>query len=366
MQNNITPKRLIGPDMVRVLAMLMVVSIHTISNFTVRPDFFGTKLWFSLEPIAAISKASILLFFMLSGYLVLSRSRTIKENWLKTKKRILIPLLFFSVINLLYAFYKFNLNEISNLMFWQEQLVRITNFPSSPLWFLVVLFFFYLLNPVWQLIFSKNENKNIGLYITGLALGFSIFVTVIKFPSLKYDFFFNNFTGWLGYLFFYFYGGVVRNKWINIDNKLLNFSLFIIGFFLLMFGDFLNSYLNIHSIKFIWSGYFYEFLSIPNILMAIGLFNLLIKADYKWLTNNHTGNIILKIIQWIAGLSFGIYLIHTYVVSMFTDILNFDFNKLNINVYLYNILNFSLVLGISILITYLIIKTPKLKAIIGE
>lgn len=357
--------RFVGADVIRVLAMLMVVVLHTILNFTIRIDFFATKLWFIFEPIVVLSKASVLLFFMLSGFLVISKNRTIKDNWLKTKKKILIPLCFFTVLNFAFEFDKHNFNEALRLQFWQDQLVSLTDFASSSLWFLVVLLFLYLLNPVWQVVFSKDKNSELALYLVKATFIFSLFITFIKYPSLKDHIIFNNFTGWLGFLFFYLYGGLVRNNWINFSKKKINVALISISLLVIIAGDYYTSFAKIHSLNFIWSGYFFDYLSLPVMLMSIGLFNLLIAADFGWLTDNNLGKKVLKIIELLSGLSFGIYLIHTYVVATFTNRLGFDFDKLSINVYLYNLLNFNMVLGISIFISYIIMKIPKLRVIIG-
>ena len=203
-------KRIINADLIRVVAMLMVIFLHTILNFTIRPDFFATKLWFLFEPIAALSKSSVLLFLILSGYLVISKERTIEENSQKILKKIVIPLAFFEFLNVVY----------------------------------------------------------------------------------------------------------------------------------------------------IWTNYTRNYLSIPVIMIAVGLFNFLLNLNLSQFRT--------KILTQIAQLSFGIYLIHPYVISFFTDIIKFDFNCLEINVYLYNFLNVILVLGISSLITIIIKKIPKLRAIIGE
>jgi surface polysaccharide O-acyltransferase-like enzyme len=365
-ENNENSSRLIGVDIIRILAMLMVLVLHTILSFTMRPDFFATKLWFIVEPICAISKPAVLLFFMVSGYLVINKNRTIKDNWQKTKKRILVPLAFFSILNIVYAFSNFQYTGSNGIDFLQHQLVRVTNFPSSPLWFLVVLLFLYLLNPVWQLIFADGKNRNIARYIVFLSLIFSAFITIIKFPSLKNDFFFNNFTAWIGFLFFYLYGGLIRNNWFNIKNNKINIAIVLFSFLAIVIGDYFTAYANVYHINFIWNGYTFDYLSIPVILLSVGLFNLIIKEDFSWVCNNNTGHKTVSALRWLAGLSFGIYLIHTYVVSIFTDKIGFDFNKLSINVYLYNILNYTLVLTISLIITYIIKKTPKFKMVIGE
>jgi surface polysaccharide O-acyltransferase-like enzyme len=365
-KNSINNSRLIGVDFIRVIAMLMVLVLHTIISFTMRPDFFATKLWFVVEPISAISKPAVLLFFMMSGFLVINKSRTIQENWKKTKKRIFIPLCFFSILNIIYAFSNFHYNGSNGVEFLQSQLVRVTNFPSSPLWFLVVLLFLYLLNPVWQTIFGDSKNRNLGRYLVLLSFIFSAIVTIIKFPSLKNDIFYNNFTAWLGFLFFYLYGGLVRNNWININNNKINTVLVIFSFIAIMIGDYFTAFANVYNLNFIWNGYTFDYLSIPVILLSVGLFNILIRANYRWISENNAGRKFLQGLKWLAGLSFGIYLIHSYVVSIFTDKIGFDFNKITINVYLYNILNYSLVLTISLIITYIIKKTPKFRMVIGE
>src|SRR3972149_11856285 len=163
-----TPSRILNVDIIRILAMLMVFALHPILNFTVRLDFFATKLWFLLEPLVALSKTCVLLFFMLSGFLLLNKNRTIKDNWQKTKQRIIIPLSFFSVLDVIFEFGKLHYDWGMAAIFFQSQLVRLTNFPSSPLWFLVVLVFLYLLNPVWQLIFAQEKNRNLARYLLAL------------------------------------------------------------------------------------------------------------------------------------------------------------------------------------------------------
>ncbi|MFC1653366.1 acyltransferase [Patescibacteria group bacterium] len=354
-------KRIINLDIIRVLAMLMVVVMHTLYNFTLRTDFFNTKLWFIFEPIIALSKTCVLLFFMLSGYLVVNKKRSVKENWKRTKKRILVPLLSFSLLNMFYELYKFNFEKRSVGEFIQRQMVRITDFPSSPLWFLVALFYFYLLNPVWGKIFNNKESKNIAIYITKMSLMLSIVSTLVKFPGMKEHTLFNNFTGWIGYLFFYFYGALAKNKWVNVYNKRINYLLITFGFLFTFIGDYITSFTTAKNINFVWTNYTGNFLSFPVVMLSIGVFNLLLAGSFK-----SFGLLFKKIIEWFAGVSFGIYLIHTFIVSFLTDILRFRFDNLSMNVYLYNIINFSIVFIASTIIAYVLKITPKLKALVGE
>lgn len=354
---NISPApRLLNADVIRVAAMVMVIFLHTILNFTIRTDFFATKLWFLLEPVVAVSKTCVLLFFMLSGYLVISKNRTIKTNLDKTLRKILLPLGFFTLVNIVYNWSKFASDGT-----WSEfvlnELHRMTRFPSSPLWFLVVLAFLYLLNPVWGLIFARNQKPDVARFITFSALLFSLMITLVEFPAQRTGQIFTSFTGWTGFVFFYLYGGLIKNGWIKSSQQRLNLLMIGLGWVLTMAGDFLTMWQRVHGISFIWNDYTGNYLSIPVTMMAVGIFNWLIHLDlskFRW-----------PILNWLAGLSFGIYLIHTYVIALLGE-LGFRFDNLQLNVYFYNALNVILVFGISLVLTLLIKKIPRLRVLIGD
>lgn len=353
----IKTNRFPNADLVRVLAMLMVILLHTILNFTVRPDFFATKIYFLFAPIVAVAKTCVLLFFMLSGYLVIAKQRSVKDNFSKTVQKILLPLTFFSLVNIAYDWTKFTYNGNNFGDFMSIQFQKLLNFPSSSLWFLVILFFLYLLNPVWQLIFKQTQSKNIARFVTFLALVFSLLTTTLSFLANRKDLFFNNFTAWTGFVFFYLYGALVKNKWIKFNDQKLNLLIMGIGGFLTIAGDYLTMWQNTHSIDFIFNDYTSNYLSVPVVMLAIALFNILLSLDLS--------QIKTSVLAWLADLSFGIYLLHTYVISFFTDIIGFDFNKLQINVYLYNLFNISLVFSFSLLLTIIIKKIPKVRNLIG-
>ncbi|MCL4208941.1 acyltransferase family protein [Patescibacteria group bacterium] len=350
-------ERSVNVDAIRVVAMMMVIFLHTILNFTIRTDFFATKLWFLLEPVVALSKTCVLLFFMLSGYLVITKHRSIRQNLNKTLIKIVLPLSFFTLVNITYAWFKFPFNDDNFSQFFFEQAKRMATYPSSSMWFLVVLTFLYLLNPLWQLLLDKKEESRLARTLTTGALTFSLVVTFLEYPAGKTGLMFSTGTAWLGYVFFYLYGGLIKNKWINYSNQKINWLLVAFGFIFTVLGDFLTMWQKTNQITFAWNDYTGNYLSIPVTMMAVGIFNLLISIDLSQLKS--------KALVHLADWSFGIYLIHTYIVALFTDYLGFDFNKLGMNVYVYNILNVLLVLGISTIITFFWKKIPKVKLLIG-
>lgn len=345
-------ERIVNADIIRVLAMIMVVLFHTVTVFTVRKDFLFTKLFFLLIPIVVLSRVAVLLFFMLSGYLVLRKSATVISNSRKVLKKIIIPLSFFTLLNIIIdlSFYIRKNSEL--VIFVNQQWSRMSQRISSPMWFLVVLSFLYILNPFfWKLLNVKN--KKIPIITTILFLLFSVFITVFEYFFLQTGNIFSSFNYWIVFIFFYLYGALISSKFIEVDNKLINFSIFTIGFVLSSLGNLFFKYYP----ENVSLNYFENYLSIPVIMMAIGLFNLIISANFERIKS--------KLLFELSSLSYGVYLIHTYIIRFFIDYLGFTFDNLKINVYLFNILNLALVFSISLFVTYLLKRIPKLKLIIG-
>jgi surface polysaccharide O-acyltransferase-like enzyme len=54
-------------NIVRILAMIGVVNLHTILVFVQRPDMFHARLWLPLETFLTLSMPAVSLFFILSG-----------------------------------------------------------------------------------------------------------------------------------------------------------------------------------------------------------------------------------------------------------------------------------------------------------
>lgn len=361
-------QRQFGIDVIRVLAMLMVVALHTILNFTLRPDFFGTKAWFIIEPIVALSAASVPLFFMLSGYLTLDRERTIAQNWQKLSARLLVPLLFFEMLTGLVEFVRYQQGGAQGLSFFQSQLVRLTNFPSSPLWFLEVLVFLYLLNPVWQRIFARDKGPALARYVTLLALIFTVATGMCKFPSLKAGTFFTTCTGWLAYTFYYLYGGLIKQGWDKKPSLKQSSLLVLVGLLITMAGDYFTLYMQVHSREFVGSGYFGDFTSAPVLMMAVGIFYLCSdgRLDRAFTQSSSiVTRAASRAIQQLAALSYGIYLIHPFIVTALHE-LKFDFNTVSMNIYLFNFLNYGLVFGVSALLAAVLRQTPGVRKVVGE
>ena len=354
-------ERIINADAIRILAMLMIIVMHTFLSFTIRPDFFQTPIYFLLTPIAVVSNAGVLLFFMLSGYLVVGKKRSIKENLQKTIIKLGIPFVFFSLINLAISIQQMSVAHFGIDYFVADLLKQILKFPNSSLWFLIVLMSLYALNPLWELVFSSDGTKNLARYLLKLAFIFTFLITLADYVTGTNPVaspVFNNFTAWMGYACFYLYGAAAKRSWVHIQNQKLNFFLIAVGFSLAFSSNYFSQLFAKDGTSYFWVNYNQSTTSPALAMIAIGIFNQLMMMNLQKLRS--------KAIIYLSQLSFGIYLIHTNIVALLTTYLGFDFDHIHMNIYLYNLVNFSLVFGISFILVAIISRIKGLKMLIGS
>jgi surface polysaccharide O-acyltransferase-like enzyme len=337
----VTSKRILGIDFIKVFSMFGVLFLHTLLAFTKRPDLIHTKLWWFLEPLAIVATFAVPLFFMVSGYLATGKKSNIKTNLKNNIFRLGIPLLTFIFLQAIYL-YAFRYH----LYFTFPQVIgnSFLSVMSSQLWFLVYLLIFRLFNPLWELLFQKN-NKGVGLYLA-LVLMVLIFVTSLGNHGSGGQ---GTFFSFLSALYFYLLGGIFKLNWIS---KISKIKLLIIGLALVMI--FLADYLTLHL------EYKISILPIINVMLGLlsvpCVFMLLLQA--KTLP-------FAKIITYLATMSFGVYLWQEIVVMFRMDVLGFEYDFVGLNPYLYCILNFAFVFGVSLGLTHVMSLIPKIKKLVG-
>lgn len=357
-------------DVIRIVGMLMVLVLHTFRNFVERPDFFATPLYWTLLPVVVFSMPAVLIFFVLSGYLVLPKQRSIRDNFERTVDRLVVPLFFFESLNMLYSFgtiWSMGVPlDTSLITFITHELERITRFPSSPLWFLYVLIGFYLLNPLLQPIFSQNK-KRLAQYVTILAFSLPFLVVLLEYPAGRYDQIWTNFTGWITCVFYYLYGGLLAKGWgVQLKTRQWVGVVFIA--------------LTCHvGADYVWNlsgqaitGVYFWLLQIvwflSPLLIALSIVHILLSIDWsKIFRGARTYNVWAKATAFLATLSFGVYLVHPILIDpVIRYWAGWYFDNSGMHPALWNILNFGLVLVGSVLLTLAVRKIPYLRKVIGE
>ena len=96
------PRRMAELDLLRCLAILMVVTLHAAAPLLSDPALMGTPAWYFCLLLDPFSRTGVPLFFMLSGFLLLRDPRTLQVAPFYRRRipRLAVPLVLW---NLIYA-----------------------------------------------------------------------------------------------------------------------------------------------------------------------------------------------------------------------------------------------------------------------
>ena len=132
-------------DLLRCLAMVLVVSLHTIAPILGDVELYQTGVWRLCMGLDTINRMGVPLFFMLSGCLILNHSatRSIGSFYQKHLLRLLVPLIVWNGIYGIWYEWRSG-GEIAGIEILKAQ---VRQGVSSHMWFVYVLLGFYLLAP---------------------------------------------------------------------------------------------------------------------------------------------------------------------------------------------------------------------------
>ena len=152
-------------DWLRLFAMLAVIFMHAASSFLRGQTTPG---WHAANLLTAVSFTAVPLFFMLSGALLLSDERTVDVKLLFRRRlpRVLLPLLFFSVIAVLWVMYRDGQTTEKAV---KSLLMGLNKPVYRHLWYSYTLAGLYLVSPfLYRLVHALDEK--LGRYLL-LLLG---------------------------------------------------------------------------------------------------------------------------------------------------------------------------------------------------
>ena len=169
-------------DLLRVASMVGVVYLHTAAGALRQ---LGTPLWHFSNLISSLATASVPLFFMLSGALLLSHDGTAELGSLFRKRlpKVLIPLLVWSAVVILVT------GVQSGAQAALDKLVPLLNTPVMvPYWFLYALVPMYLISPLLKKmadgLTDAHWNYLIGLWLV-LTIGWGTVTDLLPVGGLR-------------------------------------------------------------------------------------------------------------------------------------------------------------------------------------
>lgn len=360
-------KYIFQADVVRALAILAVVGIHLVIPITPRPDFFGGTVWWGAFLLNCLFRISVPLFVILSGYLVLGKSSTISDNLKRVVQRILIPLIaYYLIFNFAYALMAYLRNEPYDYWGIFHNLSKNTH---TSLYFLVVLFFIQLLNPLWNLL-TEPKNEAALKYICYFFLILGSVSFIFYYLSLREGEVFSTFTYWIMWIGYYLYGYLIKLKpaLLSKSETIFYASIFGIGFISTVIFGYLTLWLfhnNISDLFYIGGQTYADgYLSISVIMMSLGSFNLIMRS--RAVEKLESIAWIKKPIAFLAVISFALYLNHLLVIDVLSKFFGITPDSPTMpNLVIYLLTNTFLTFAIAIPLVLVLKKIPYVRKIIG-
>ena len=293
-----TKKRITWLDTVRVLACLMVVFIHSPIPNKENPLMSS----YLLGGLSYLASSCIGLFFMVSGALLFPIKMPLKDFLKKRFLHILFPTIIWSLFYIAVKFFynELDLNGVSRLIL-QIPFDRT----YGHFWFLYTLIGLYLFAPIISKWIEEASEKDLQYFLMLwlIVMCFPYINIFITMQENEYRML-STFSGFMGYMVLGYY-----LKKFPIDLSFSPNIIKIIGSILILsiilpFIFYVVPFNGHNSSKA-----FQNYLSINVVMMCVGWFVLA-----QNMNKMHSNVLFSKVMKEFSVLSFGIYLVHGFVL----------------------------------------------------
>lgn len=355
--STLKPQRIYSFDIIRIIATLMVIMIHTAGVFVsdADADFFSFTVGNFLD---SLSQIAVPLFLMLSGALMLD-----EEKEFTIRKSIKYALNIFALLGIWSLIYAVIYNILIPVTQGNPVNSDFSNFVSDLLlghyhmWYLYLIIGLYLITPLLRLFVKKSNLKTLkyflllAIFVPFLSVLLNV-ICVNVFHTQLFASFVNSFKmGYISdYLVYYILGWFLVNCEFTQKQRMGIYLSGITGF-LLTFG--LNE-IFIHSNPNVYES-LYSASSFAIFCAAAATFTFFF---YRFKTR--TFGRASGFIAYISKITFGVYLIHEVFRTVFEAILMPRIP----NTLAYIIICFTLTTVISFGVAFIMSKIPLIKKII--
>lgn len=322
-------------DLLRIVSCFLVLICHACDPFV--GLFDGSRSFVTGVFWGSLVRSCVPLFVMMSGILLFPINTDLTSFYTKRIKRVVIPLIFWSIA-LPLAFYAYLhlksgsgnvLIDMENHSF-EATVVKIFtavfnfNHDTTPLWYIYMLIGIYLIIPIFGVWLQQASQKDIKLFLK--LWGVSLFIPYVKIlaPLAGYLGNWGNmgvwgvsnwnefgtfyyFSGFMGYIVLAYYLMKFPLNWSWKKTWAVAIPTFVVGY-LITLSSFLiiQQYFpgEVATLELVW-----YFCNINVAMMTFAVFIVFQKIKIR----------PTKGLKQVAGATFGIYLCHFIFVQMFID-----------------------------------------------
>ena len=341
-QNSISDNRIVWLDVIRCVAMIMVIGVHCIDPFYISPTMRAIPEYTHWAAIyGSLLRPSVPLFVMMTGLLLLPvKKQPLGKFYKKRIYRVLFPFLIWSVLYSMFPwvtgvlglpkeiigdFFCYTQGQESQSLIDSLKDVAMIPFNFSHkenhMWYIYLLIGLYLYMPFFSAWIENADRKTKRAFL--LIWIISLFIPYLKeyvanclFERSGYVFgtdtwnefgLFYYFAGFNGYLLL---GHYVKkgNDWSLMKTFILCILMFAVGYYITYTG-FSTTASNPNATETEME-LFFTFCSPHVLLMTLATFLLLQKVVI-------TNSTVIKVLANMTQCGFGIYMVHYFVVGPF-------------------------------------------------
>ena len=341
-QNSISDNRIVWLDVIRCVAMIMVIGVHCIDPFYISPTMRAIPEYTHWAAIyGSLLRPSVPLFVMMTGLLLLPvKKQPLGKFYKKRIYRVLFPFLIWSVLYSMFPwvtgvlglpkeiigdFFCYTQGQESQSLIDSLKDVAMIPFNFSHkenhMWYIYLLIGLYLYMPFFSAWIENADRKTKRAFL--LIWIISLFIPYLKeyvanclFERSGYVFgtdTWNEFgrfyycAGFNGYLLL---GHYVKkgNDWSLMKTFILCILMFAVGYYITYTG-FSTTASNPNATETEME-LFFTFCSPNVLLMTLATFLLLQKVVI-------TNSTVIKVLANMTQCGFGIYMVHYFVVGPF-------------------------------------------------
>ena len=341
-QNSISDNRIVWLDVIRCVAMIMVIGVHCIDPFYISPTMRAIPEYTHWAAIyGSLLRPSVALFVMMTGLLLLPvKKQPLGKFYKKRIYRVLFPFLIWSVLYSMFPwvtgvlglpkeiigdFFCYTQGQESQSLIDSLKDVAMIPFNFSHkenhMWYIYLLIGLYLYMPFFSAWIENADRKTKRAFL--LIWIISLFIPYLKeyvanclFERSGYVFgtdtwnefgLFYYFAGFNGYLLL---GHYVKkgNDWSLMKTFILCILMFAVGYYITYTG-FSTTASNPNATETEME-LFFTFCSPNVLLMTLATFLLLQKVVI-------TNSTVIKVLANMTQCGFGIYMVHYFVVGPF-------------------------------------------------
>lgn len=339
----------LSADIIRIFATFFVVFSHTTDVFVLWTPFKGGSAWWMVYYLNTLSRVAVPLFVILSGYLILDSKKTnnLKDFYKRRFSRMLLPFIFWLIVYFWWTVY------------WGKHSLTVP-YVIDTLWtaniwhlyFLIIILELYLLAPVLVRFKNLLSSGKQTLLFWVFALFSISWAALANIPTYHFDLAKYSLTIFIPYIAYFYAGAFLK----HVRVKKLQAIIYACGYFFFAFVTNLLARGNMsHFIVFNYS---------PTLFIMSICFFLALKNIHEHFPKFFSSRLFHGV-PFIAGTTFGIYLLHFLVLDVVRDRFHLEPWQMRSPLVLFAVLPAIITFTICLLVVLLGRKIPYVRYIFG-